>query len=631
MPSGLAAAAPNTRAIKQALADTVSRTTIAIRGPFFGYMPDVDPNVAPDGSATALSNVVARPKSMGHGEVLTLPDGYKKYGADQLPLGALDGDLPAAPVSDATSIVRLDQIARFAPTTHGSAPGEFTGEFIQTAMAVTSGTGVAGSDTGNMYRFNASGDWVEVAPSAAGSFGLTGGRDGPASANISGMPDSCTAPFGAIARTAHSGAINEPCWILTNNVDEVMVFPTDSTSTVAGTHEYEPITDLAALDPFLARSAETWNGRVYYLNTSENGTRYSQRLRRSAKFTADPTTALVGSGHYDFRKFQGAGLRIETLGSMLACYFQDGVALMQSTGNPLFPDEPFIVSTQRGLLSSHAMTPIDRSVHFGIFTDGWWLLDQSGRWQEVGIESINGVEVPKWRETFYERLDEARLHRIQTYYDSPSNLVYITVPVESTASDDIEEVWIFDPISNRVFIENYQVTCFGGISPQLQSGTTIDNLTGTIDGLTGSIDSYAAVPGFPKTRLHGDASGYVYEHRRDIDTFDGQIVAWSWEGGMKSPLSARYLTTGDRMVLEYFNVGNEGLATASYFCSSTDQQQQDSARLNSGSAGDLRTRNYWFRFTSPTLGYRLSGGGPFEIRSVEMDLFTRMVEHRGIA
>jgi hypothetical protein len=610
----------------------VQRQTLRIQGPFAGFQPDLDPNQASRGAAVRMQNVLARSRGDGTGEVLTLPDGYAQEDSARLPLG--DGStLPASPTTDATPVLRIDQIQRFAPT-GAVAPGEFTGEFIITPVVVTAGDGTA--NTGNMYRRNASGQWAHVAPDAtpAGAWELSGERDGRASMNS--MPDSCVAPFGATARAAagdQSGPIQEPAWIYCNDVDEVMVFPSDSVATLAGNHNYEPLTDAAALDGgtgFKAKSCETWNGRVYFFNTEENGSRFNQRLRRTARFTCDPDPTVVGSGFIDFREFQGSGLRIEKLGDLLAVYFEDGVAFVQATGVATAPDFPTLVTNERGLLTTQAVTPVGRNVHFGVFTDGWWLLDQSGRWQEVGVAEVEGVRTDKWKTTFYAGLDASNRHRVYVYYDQPSNLVYITKPATTTPSGDIEETWIWDPVSDRVFVENYQVTCFGTITPLSVAGVQIDQLVGTIDDQGVPIDSFEAQTGFPKARAHGDRLGFVYTHDAGLETFDGSTPTWLWEGGLISPRGVRSFSVADRMVVEYVNSNNAGLVSGSAVCNSSEGQQTVAARLDNGAEGDLRSRDYWFRFASPTLGYQLAGGGIFRIRAIELDWYVQRGESRGL-
>ena len=637
----------------KAVADALSQTrqSLSVRGPFTGFTPDVDANLLDGTAFKDLTNCLARSHGADHGEVLGLPDGFRQVDSDNLPLG--DGlTLPAAPTTDATTIVRLDQLARYGPSGHAT-PGELTGEFILTPLAATAGDGST-ANTGNLYRIGASATWLHIPPAASMSTGpparqLSADRDGRTVSQS--MPDSCVAPFGATTRDDNntaapgtdlqSGPIQEPCWIYTNDVDEVMVFPSSTVSTLAGTHAYEPLCDPTSCpdldgggaDGFRAKSVETWNGRVYFLNTSEAGTRFSQRLRRTAKFTADPDPTIVGAGFYDFRDFAGEGLRIETLGDVLAVYFSDGVAFLRPTGVPTSPDEPQILSTERGLISTHAVTSIGRNVHFGIFTDGWWMLDQSGRWQEVGLANLENKQVPKWRQTFYDRLSVASRHRLYVYYDQPANLVYVALPTNDNPEPN--EVWIYDPTSDRVFQENYPVTCFGTFTPASQAGTAIDDLPGTIESLAGTIDSWGSIPGFPKVRVHGNTTGYVFTHHRDVEGFDSstsppvvQSPAWSFTMGLRSPGGMRHLATVDRVSLEYFNHQNNANVAVQVNGPSTDGVQAVSVLLNEGGVEDLNVKDAWFRYTSRSPGLSVSGSGEYHIRGLEMDLFLDPLEKR---
>ena len=623
---------------------------VEVRGPFLGYTPDLDPNLTDGTAFDRLVNVLAR-AIPGRGEVLQLPDGYRQLDLaapnNRLPLGDR-ASLPATPLSDADPVVRLDQVGRTAPTGHGT-PGELAGEFQLTPMAVTSGDGTTNL-SGNMYRIAANGQWTHVEEAAAVSDAraLKAGRDGRTQSPC--MPDSCVAPFGATARATttaapgddgQSGAIQEPAWIFTNDVDEVMVFPSSTVETLAAAHRYEPLTGVAALDSggangFRAKSCETWNGRVYFLNTSEAGTRRQRRLRRTAKFTADPDPAIVGSGFWDFPEFQGEGLRCETLGDVLAVYFSDGIAFMRATGVPTAPDEPQIISTERGLLATHAVVPIGRNTHFGIFTDRWWLLDQSCRFEERGVVNINGKVVPKWRQTFYDGIPSNQRHRVYCYYDQPNNLVYIARP--TAENPEPREVWIYDPTSDRVFIENYPVTCFGTFSPQLQAGVAIDSVTSPIDSVTLPIDSFGPVAGFPKARVHGDQTGFVYVHRRDISGFHSaasptpvvQNPSWAFRLGMRALAGMSNLVTVDRVSLEYFNRGNTNAVSVEVAGPSADGTQNRTGTLAGGALGNVRTRDFWFRYTSQQPGLTVSGVGDYQVRAVTVDAHVDPVEPRGL-
>jgi hypothetical protein len=626
---------------------TRNLSPVVVRGPFSGLTPDLDPNLVGPTNMRRLKNVVAR-SNAELGEVLSDPEGFRQVDSANLPLG--DGsDVPATPTTAGTAIVRIDEINRYEPPGVGTG-GDHALQYQLTPIVATAGTGTA--DTGNMYRVNASGVWVHVAPAPSmvviGGDQLSATRDGRTTSPS--MPDSCVAPFGAVNRSANtggtdnlqSGPILEPAWIYTNDVDEVMVFPSSSADTLAAIHAYEPLCDEMAspdLDNgtsgFKAKSCETWNGRVYFLNTSEAGTRFSQRLRRTAKFTVDPDPTIVGAGFFDVREFQGEGLRIETLGDALAVYFSDGVMLVRATGNPTSPDAPQIVTKERGLLGTHSMCAIGRNSHFGIFTDGWWLLDQSGRWQELGVVNLDGKIVEKWRATFYDNLAQDQRHRIYCYYDQPANQVYIARPTTSAAEP--AETWIYDISSDRVFIENYPVTCFGAFNPPSQVATTIDLFPGTIDAATGTIDSHGVIPGFPKTRLHGDLNGYVYEHRRDLEGFDNaasgaglmvQDFAWRFELGFRAPGGIREMVSTDRVSLEFINRSNFGNVAVAMLGPTNGESQTENNLLTQGGLGDLGLVDYWFRFASRSPGMSVEGSGPFRIRALGVDVWLEPSEPR---
>ena len=93
------------RAKANAVAAAISqgRQTLQIRGPWSGYLPDIDPNLVDGTQLARVQNVLARAYK-DHGEVLGLPDGYRQIDSARLPLG--DGStLPAAPVTDADPVL----------------------------------------------------------------------------------------------------------------------------------------------------------------------------------------------------------------------------------------------------------------------------------------------------------------------------------------------------------------------------------------------------------------------------------------------------------------------------------------------------------------------------------------------
>jgi len=166
---------------------------------------------------------------------------------------------------------------------------------------------------------------------------------------------------------------------------------------------------------------------------------------------------------------------------------------------------------------------------------------------------------------------------------------------------------------------------------------------GTIDDQVGTIDSFAPISGFPRVRVHGDLSGFVYQHRRDIEGYHAaeatvppvvptiQDPEWLFATGLRSPGGFRNLHTVDRISLEYFNHENASNVSVEATGPSADGggSQARTVLLNGGDLEDVRYRDAWFRYTSTALGLRVSGLGEFHIRGIAVDLWADPHEPRG--
>jgi hypothetical protein len=527
-----------------------------------------------------------------------------------------------------------------------------------TAGGVKSGTQdtkaialTAGDDTNDgsfqVWQLDpASSTWEDIpygGTLVSGNPDQAGGINGDASA-IASMPDSCTHPGGAPDRAAAgagpgittAGDIDAPCFVFTNNIDPVYVYPD-----VDGGTTYEELT--SELTSFRAVSCETFGDRVYFLNTYEDSIRLPQRLRRTARGTADPTTALVGSGSIDLEEFSGQGLRCETLGDVLACYFEDGTAFVRQTGIATVPNAVQVLDERRGLMGTHSVVPVGDNKHFGIFSDGWWLLDSSARWTKVGVASLGGTEVTKWTDTFYGTLDYLNRHRIQMGYDPVKNWVRISQPLQrpagSTADPDFL-VWIYDLNSDRVWVDDYKSltganpTCWGFVnipSTSAQTWTAEQTATTTwaqrqAEGppptswreLTGATFGLEVV-------VHGTDTGKVMEHTPDIITKDGQIPEFSYPSPALDFGSPRSLKTANRIHMEYINVSNDNNVSLvakdgrGNTSSSTDG-------MNQGGSGDVETASGWYRLTDERIGLIANGTGAVKIRGFELEYLDEGLE-----
>jgi hypothetical protein len=601
--------------------------TLGTHGPWLGYTPDL-PSVGLDlSSAKKMFGLEARSLPQSHGEVLMTLPGWQKVSND----GA---DLPIGGAAD-NSVIMLAEFPR--TEDYDTKEGEQSGEFTNTLLAWVGGDGVgllAGTEnSAELWRVLPSTEvWERIAHTNVGP-GTTdrpgGGRDA--------IPDFAVFSAGASARTAFSGNVTEPVFIITNNVDPVYIFPGDD-----GTHTFEDLTDDPALDPFKAQSCEVFNNRVYFLNTMEATNRYRQRLRRTPPFTCDPKISAVGAGSLDLKDFSGAGLRLLRLGTVMVAYFEDGVAFIRATGNYTAPDAVQTVSTSRGLISTHSIVNIGNDLHFGIFTDGWFYLDPSGRFQEVGMKDVGGAAQGKWKDTFYSILSKEPVMRGRLYcqYDQAANQILISIPTGSQpTTDENSTVWVYDIQSDRVWPDSYEALCFGAYSRQLSGAPTYASTTKTY--ITIGSATYASLEARfgLKAVAHGTSNGYVFQHepefydRAEEAASGTSPVTWSYTSHHLHSESPRNLLTVDRLLIEHIGLFNTSALTFTLTDGTLGSAQTSTASLLTGTdgqtiatSGDIAISGTFDRYSGRNLDLQFSGSGAFMLRAIEADIFDEQVE-----
>lgn len=611
----------NTKAISRAAA-LENKIVIQAKGPWQGFTPDIDVDLLGPTAARTITGLIAKPDIGGQGEVLTADSGYARISSGSAALSDLTANWTTTPALANTGSNDIVSIIEMRRTTAGGVSSG-TGYGLR-QLAIVGGDGTANSQVLFWLSDASPPVWQVLDPSAdTNSIEAGGGRDN--------IPDWAIMPSGAPARSTPSASfanVSEPCLIWVNGTDEVRIWPDADGVT---TPDHEQLTDEAALNPFVSRSVENFRGRLVYLNNQEGGSTFPQRMRWTAPFTADPTSTLAGSGVLDWREFQRDGLRAETLGNVLACYFEDGVGIASLTGVATSPFSRTVLTQTRGLMSTHAVCPIDPNVHFGIFTDGWWLLDSSGRWTEVGVMDVGGSAQRKWRDTFYSRLDANNRTRLFCYYDQRCSRVYISVPVEDVAAPT--EVWIWDVKTDRVWIDTYPVApiCFGSYTISIQQAIQWDNSSlGTwADPGSNALGTWAeAGSRFGLSGLvHGNGSGRVMRHDGNLFQKDGSATTYGYETVL-GPLGApRKFKTTNRVTLEAINKATPN-PSVTVFCSSTPAAQTGSANLNRNSLNDIEVDSVYSRLTSENIGIRIAGTHPLMLRSFEAELIIDDSERR---
>lgn len=608
---------PNTPLGQQELAEARAldqrlNQTLTIGPPWGGYTPDGPVGRLGYQAAVNVEGLVVRTLP-NIGEVLTHDAGWERIDPDRLPLGSAWVD-PGGGV--AQPIVGIGNF----PRRIGAAdPTVIPIVVTQPLIAAT----------GHVFGLNpTTGQWQEIVHSGdANSTPITAGTR-------EDLVDWTVFPAGASTRaggTGHPGpAITQPIFIFTNYLDPVYVFPETNSGS-----DYEDL-DLtnsgSGITPFRCQSVEVYAGRVHYLATVEAGAVNDRRWRWSPVGDANPDPAGLGAGAKELVQFRRKGMKLKRLGDLLAIYFEDGVALVRKQGQ--VQTSPFVEqysTTERGLISTHALAEIDANTHFGIFTDGWWFFNSAGEWSEVGVVEFEGVRVHRFKETFYRRLDIDKRHRTTVQYDPAFKFVRIAFP--TIGITDNEEVWIYDMEANRVWVDRYPVTQWGSIDRQIVTAYTWGTGTpGAIpttilwSTITGTWISLAPRFGL-EAPVHGDLNGLVFQHDYDVISRDGELPIYLYESHELPNVGSNRWNLVDLISMEYVNVDGP-MVTLEAMADEGIRFDGGGVSMSEGVRGQSQNAYRGVRISGHHLGLRFSGIGPVAIRSLEVDMILDRIKDR---
>ena len=576
-----------TRARKQRTERLVSRL------PFLGWCPDLAQHVAGINGYRTGRGVIGMPWRGGIGYYLRPDVGWTRVGSAGLPLGS---SRACVGISD----IRLDN-------------ADYEGYTIHAGVTATTNI--------TMSRYKADGTWATVAKNASAN-NIQTDRDV--------LFDGTSFAYGAPTR---STAINQAVLVWggldeLGNPVEALVTPDG-----AGVGNYDELDRFSALDPFKAGSVETFESKVLFLNTSEAGTHYPYRMRYSPEGTADPDPAEPGAGYYEFTEFKQPGLRVKQIGTKVLCYFGDGVAFLRPTG---IPGDAFVqdyTTRARGLLGKFAVVPIAEDVHFGVFTDGFFLLNSVGQWKRVGTISANGQTFDKFWHTFIDELAIDQRHKIVVTHDAARRMVRIAYPTKtSTENTSILNI-VLSEDQDVGWSDTYAdpVTMWGQWNTQIRTATTWATLAAA--GTTwadlmaaGTLWSDFAAAYGVRTIIQGNTTGLIFQRDPTLYTQDGLTPPWRLEFhplNLSPGMAEDQTVTGvfatfrdiDGPSIEAQVAGNQGghIQTVSLFQDedSSDPYAQETLRAP-------------FKHRASSHKVTLSGTAPFLIASYGMDVEIEM-------
>jgi hypothetical protein len=382
---------------------------------------------------------------------------------------------------------------------------------------------------------------------------------------------------------------------------------------------------------FTAKSVESVDDRLLFLNTTEAAAAFLRRVRWTTK-GADADLTGVGNGEIDLNEIPGEGLRIERIGDLIACYFTDGIALLRRTFLATSAFERFYVSHDRGVLSTFSVVNLGGGFHFLIGTDGWYVMDQTGNFRELGLRRVGQTTYSKWRDTFYGSLDTNNLNRIycQRHGAEDTNLIKIAWP-DNSADDGLpNRIWIYDLQTDTVWPDNSYPGTTGpnvfSLWGDVTAGTQWDQMgTETWEGVPGAWRDFGSTIGRERI-VHGTIRGEVHRHTSALFTKNGvnqSYRALSHEADLGLVGAVK---VGDKLRLEYTRTqqvnGADPLAVNAFI------QAEEDGRAGGGQIDQLdgivgtRQNNYvTTRLPSSRLGWRTVGPHPIFLHGGELHYF----------
>ena len=599
--------------------------------PWQGYCPDLNPHLA---GFTAFLECQGLVNDDG---VLTLDSGWVRL-EDlvtpnlTLPLGGhfLVANIPDAPADEghAQPVVLIAELFR------SDGDDELLNIFAATGLSVDPVAVVLGVSHGTSLAgfcwYLDDVDWVNVPFNAAIPVAAAGGIE--QAANRDEMFDWAPYPLGGTLAGAHT--VRPGLLVFTNREDEVYCWDPEAGGALPGEYTSAYGTALGGAR-FYAKSVELFDDRLTFLNTNEVGEERYRRFRWTAlgNTVAEPFIATidgVGSGFFDLDEFNGQGLRVLKFKDRAALYFADGVAIVNRTWNVANPFNRQYVSKERGLLGTFAVTRLSNDVHFGVFSDGWYMFDSTGQWHELGTMNIQQGTANKFKRTFYSQIDLTRANEVVVDFDEFVNRVRVAFPI-TTGNDGADgftghTVWIYDVDTDTVWPDQpYNPVIWGnGFSGLTEHYPWNDPLFTDLPEMlwseaAGRWIDYSASYG-TKATLHGDEYGFIYIHIPNVITRDDgnttQIVHWNFQTHQQAYNNIHSTKTGDRITVRHGTLANDKNISFGYR-NETGAEVSESIQLNLDVGGATAVSTVHPTLLGDTLAVIAAGRSAVEIFSFQ--------------
>jgi hypothetical protein len=483
-------------------------------------------------------------------------------------------------------------------------------------LAVTKKTS---SGTGHVWEY-ASNSWTEVVWSGTGStipfYPAEFDGDNGVRGDWTYVPFMNTEPTTASAGLGGKPGVHHGQIMFTdgNNAEGIYVYPD-------GDNHYFGFEQSVFNNNFSCVTIEVWADRVFFGNLNEDNVLYKHRLRWCApgNTTVDIDVNTLGAGFLDLERIDGGILRIETIGDYLAIYAEDAIAFASRTGISTLPIRVDYLSEERGVLSTHCVAELGSGEHFLVATDGWFILDSSGRMRELGLSDVGGRLTRRWIRTFYDSFNYEQRHTLNTVYDLRNRRVKVAWS-DNDAEDNVpNRIWNYDLDTDRVwedaYIGNEPITMaiFEGFTDQ----TTWATATTDWENYAPQQWDVRDAVGSPRI-VHGTPDGLIFEHSPSLATRDGERFIVSATSHKSNFGDTAALQFTDKMWIEYISTGSsDGI---SFSIDYDDASITQSVKLNKSNSGTNQSTFINAHQSMRRLGWSVSGLAPYYITGIDFEI-----------
>jgi hypothetical protein len=284
-------------------------------------------------------------------------------------------------------------------------------------------------------------------------------------------------------------------------------------------------------------------------------------------------------------------------------------------------------------LAAQAIVPIGRNLHFGIFSDGWYTLAESGTWERIGVYTDATGGGIRWDEVFYSSLNYAKRSQIAVGYDAYRQIVRISFP--SGTSTVPNNLWNLDLKTNTVWPSPtgaFNPTYWSNGAQIYTSGAkTWADMTASWMSTTGTWGDYAAKTEDIPAPIFGTNGGMVYQisysnilqgYRVTSSTSSpisgGVFPSW-YAASHRIPLSQiGSYSAPDTLWVNYQDMGSLGMVAG--FVDTDGTQAVQSKLIGGISPNSSQAFFVNCHTTMKQVGWYVSGTGPVRLRGIRAQL-----------